>query len=219
MHSNESIAHLCTMFQLIGQGLSHRFRREWIFSDMSMAWQANQRIALRGENGSGKSTLLRILSGHLTPTEGQIAWSLDNKNIKDSEVFAYVSLAAPYIELIEEFSVQELIKFQQSFRPWRAGLDPDSVWDSMNLPKRARKLEIKWLSSGMKQRVRLASAILCHSDLLLLDEPGTNLDAAGQNWWHDLLDLHAADRLVVVASNQEDDLRGCTSQWLMSDYK
>ncbi len=200
------------------QGVAKRFRREWILRAISLQLSAPGRYAVTGPNGSGKSTFLKILSGHLTPSKGRISFSYDGQAVPITEVYQYLSFAAPYIELIEEFSLLELLQFHRQFKPFQAGLSSNEVIDLMDL-RRARQLPLSNFSSGMKQRVKLALACCSETPLLLLDEPTTNLDEAGIDWYHSLIERFAKDRLVVVASNVSQDFSFCEEKIHIPAFK
>lgn len=190
------------------QAVAKRYRREWILRQVNLDLQAPRRYAVTGPNGSGKSTLLKILSGHLTPSRGSIRFSQNGSPIPISEVYQELTFAAPYIELIEEYTLVEALRFHARFKPFLPGLDREGVIELLGLG-RARDLPLNSFSSGMKQRVKLALACCSRSRLLLLDEPTTNLDAQGAAWYLNLVDTYAKDRLVIVASNVEADYQFC----------
>lgn len=200
------------------QDIGKRYRLEWIFRGMNGCFQAGERWAILGPNGSGKSTLLKVLSGHLTPSKGEILF--DNQGVKISEeaVYKHISYAAPYIELIEEFTLEEAIRFQAKLKPLLPGFTPASLYDLLALPK-TRQKEIRFFSSGMKQRLKLALAVCSDSSILLLDEPATNLDVQGVAWYKNLISEYAADRLVIIASNDPHDAEFCPNHLQILDYK
>lgn len=195
-----------------------RYRREWIFRGLSLTLESEKAYALTGHNGSGKSTLMRILSGHLSPTTGSISFLSDTGEAIQDDFYKYISFASPYMELIEEFTLEEAVEFHQQFKPFIAGITPEEFYDILALA-RAKGREIRFFSSGMKQRLKLLLAILSDSTLVLLDEPGTNLDKQGINWYLDLIGRYAKNRLVVVASNVPDDFQFCTEKVDITHYK
>ncbi len=198
--------------------LGKRFRWEWIFRDMEFALESGEGLAVYGPNGSGKSTLLKVVSGYLTPSEGKIAYERDGKSIPRNEVFQYLTFAAPYTELIEEFTLKEMVAFHFTFKHAVDQLSMLEIMDNIGLSKAGDK-QIRHFSSGMKQRVKLALAIMTNSTLLLLDEPGTNLDHASHEWYLSLLNRYRGERTLIVASNEERDFQWCERQLNISDYK
>jgi len=161
---------------------------------------------------------MRVLSGHLSLSRGEIRFEEQGRVLEVDAVYRRVSMAAPYIELIEELSLGELLRFHERLRPFRENLDATRLVELLHL-RTARHKPLRQYSSGMKQRVRLALAICTDASLLLLDEPTTNLDAEGVRWFADLLEAHSAERTVIVASNVEQDLQLCTHRLSVLDYK
>jgi ABC-type multidrug transport system ATPase subunit len=200
--------------------IGKRFRYEWIFKNVDYIFETQQHYALLGANGSGKSTLMKIISGHLTPSKGKIIFSDDNDKVIDADnIYRFISYAAPYIELIEEFTLKETILFHQQFKKFQQGIDYQSLINILGFEKALHK-EIRFFSSGMKQRLKLALAICAESPILLLDEPTTNLDSQGAMWYRDLLSRFGENRLSIIATNVEDDFAFyCTHQLNILDYK
>lgn len=200
------------------EGVGKRYKMEWIMKGVTLALQPAQRCAITGPNGSGKSTLMKMLSGHLTPSKGKIRFHLDDKPLPVSEVYQHLAYAAPYMELIEELTLMEALHFHQRFKPFQQQLQPDEVYQILALKKARRKL-IRNFSSGMKQRLKLALAILSDTPYLLLDEPTTNLDAEGVQWYRKLIDAYTHNRTLVIASNVEVDFDFCEARVDIVKYK
>lgn len=203
---------------LVLNDLGKRFRFEWIFRHINYEFKAGGKYAILGPNGSGKSTLMKILSGHLTPSKGKINFKKSGKNLIIDKVYPHISYAAPYIDLIEELTLEEAIKFHLRFKPMLQDLKTDALIDLLNFSS-SRKKEIRFFSSGMKQRLKLVLAICSNTELLLLDEPTTNLDQQGFEWYQNLIDQYAKNRLVIVASNVEMDYRFCDASLDIREYK
>jgi ABC-type multidrug transport system ATPase subunit len=200
------------------ENLGKRYRHEWIFRGISQTLSQPHSVAITGPNGSGKSTLMRILAGHLSPSNGKITFSRQGQALDPDKVYQHVSFASPYMELIEEFRLEEAIRFHQQFKPFLNEMDLDKFLEILGLPV-ARGREIRYFSSGMKQRLKLLLAILSDTPLLLLDEPTTNLDRQGMQWYHKLIQQYGNNRLIIVASNIPEDFRFCTQEINIQDYK
>ena len=164
---------------------------------------------INGINGSGKSTLIKLLSGYLSPSEGKITYSLQGKTIDRSEVYKYLSMAAPYTDLIQEYDVEEMFHFHAKFKRVREELDVTAFLNLVNLKGNKGK-QIQFYSSGMKQRLQLALALVSDSKVLLFDEPTSYLDSENKNWFYNLLQQEKRDRTVVIASNDEEDFQFCS---------
>ena len=200
------------------QNIGRRFNREWIFRGIDYTFTSGESYAILGSNGSGKSTLLQVLNGSLSPSAGTISYELDEKNITAEDVFVHLSLAAPYLELIEEFTLTEMIALHFKFKNYKAGMDTKAVIDLLAMDNSKNKL-IKYFSSGMKQRLKLALAFCADTPLLMLDEPTSNLDAQGVDWYLNLVERFAKDRLTIVCSNQPHEYGFCGKQLSIADYK
>lgn len=188
--------------------VAKRYRREWILRKVDLTIDTGERLAIEGPNGSGKSTLLRLLSGHLTPSKGKIRHLLRDQALDPDQVYRHLSYAAPYIELIEELTLAEALRFHRRFQTFLPGLDDTAILELLSLPGAPSKL-IRHFSSGMKQRLKLALAVCSDTSLLLLDEPTTNLDQQGIDWYLTLIDRFAGDRTIIVASNVGVDFGFC----------
>ena len=198
---------------------SKRFNTEWIFSNLNFSFTTGQHYALIGNNGSGKSTLLQIIAGYIGLTKGGIQWiSTSNETIDSTNIFQYISIATPYLELVEEFTALEQIIFHQQFKPLQNGLEPIELLEKIGLRNAAKK-QIRNFSSGMKQRLKLALAIFDQAPILLLDEPCSNLDQEGIQTYHQLMQKYAMHKLVIVASNDPQEYQFCSQQLALSDFK
>ncbi|KLT64586.1 ABC transporter ATP-binding protein [Pedobacter sp. BMA] len=197
--------------------VGRRFNKEWIFRSLTTTFNSGSSYAILGPNGSGKSTLLSILTGSLVPSEGAILFS-DGKDLPVEVVYQYISLAAPYLELVETFTLREIIDFHFKFKAFADGVDSKSLVSILGLEKAANK-QIKYFSSGMKQRTKLALACCSDSPILFLDEPTSNLDVQGINWYRELIEQFTKDRLTIIGSNQILEYDFCDIQLQISDYK
>jgi ABC-type multidrug transport system ATPase subunit len=182
-------------------------------------FEQNNAYAILGSNGSGKSTLLQIISGHLHPSAGTITYSHNNIEVPVEDFFRHVTYSGPYLELIEEFTLEEMLTFHSRFRKFRHQLDVNAVMEITGLIRNRNK-PIKYFSSGMKQRVRLAIALLTESEVVLLDEPAANLDRKAVEWYRNLVFENRSDRIIIVCSNsQADEYDFCTQSIVIDDYK
>ncbi|WP_316843354.1 ABC transporter ATP-binding protein [Pedobacter psychrodurus] len=197
--------------------VGRRFNKEWIFRNLSTEFKSGNSYAILGPNGSGKSTLLSVLTGSLSPSEGEISFS-DTKEIPVENIYKYISLAAPYLELVETFTLRESIDFHFKFKNFALGIDAKKLITILGLEKAANK-QIKYFSSGMKQRTKLALACCTDTPILFLDEPTSNLDVQGISWYRELIENFGKDRLMIIGSNQSQEYDFCTNQIQISDYK
>jgi ABC-type multidrug transport system ATPase subunit len=195
-----------------------RFNYDWIFRRVSFTFHEGRRYAILGPNGSGKSTLLQVISGHLHHNEGTVTYSKAEEPIEPDAFFRYCAIAAPYLELVEEFTLAESIAFHLQFKSFLPGLTAKDIAGIVGLEKAWNK-QIRYFSSGMKQRVKLALSIFSDVPVLLLDEPCTNLDAAGVQLYQQLIETHCGDRMLIVSSNDEQEYYMCPERINIVDYK
>lgn len=181
-------------------GIGKKFGNRFIFRDIDLTIGAGERIALNGSNGSGKSTLLKIISGYLTPYSGKIIWQGPDGEMARENVARHITYAAPYLDLIERFSLRENVEFFCKMKTLQAGLGVDEVIDQSGL-KHASDTMVQDLSSGMRQRLKLSLAFMSDSDVILLDEPLSNLDNKGYDWYSGMAAQFLGNRIAVVCSN------------------
>jgi len=197
--------------------VGRRFNQEWIFRNVDYTFLPGEKYAVLGPNGSGKSTLLSVLLGNLSPSEGQISYRAA-QDVPVEEIYRSISFAAPYLDLIEEFTLQETINFHFKFKAFYEGMSAGSVLDLLGLAKSQDKA-LKYFSSGMKQRTKLALACCANTPILLLDEPTSNLDKQGMAWYLQLIERFSEKRMLIIGSNQESEYSFCNHFVQLTDYK
>lgn len=197
---------------------SKRFNREWIFRNFSYQFNAGSSYAITGPNGSGKSTLLQVIAGAVTASEGKIDYTVDNKNVDGDQIFRHLSISAPYEELIEEMTLEEFLSFHGKFKPFFKTKTVTGIIEEITLSASADK-QIRYFSSGMKQRVKLAQAFFSDTPCLMLDEPCTNLDEQGFALYHSLIEKYTSGRMVIVSSNDRQEYGFCEHTIDVMAYK
>jgi len=196
-----------------------KFNTEWIFRNLSRTFEQGKPCAILGKNGSGKSTLLQVIAGNLHTTSGTIKYLDEKREISPTRIFQFLSIVAPYQELIEEFTLPEMLKFHFSFKQLMPGYSLLNVHEMLGFKNIDHK-PLKLFSSGMKQRVKIILAMLSNTPILLLDEPTNNLDQPGIEWYLDLINKFSPDRIVLVCSNlQQQETSFCSGKLLIEDYK
>ena len=199
--------------------IGKKFNTEWIFRDVSFEFEEKSISAILGRNGSGKSTLLQVMAGNLHPTSGKVIYTHGGLNIGGEEIFRHLAMVAPYLELIEDFTLHEMVKFHFSFKRYLPGYNNSLVTDLLGFPAMKNK-QIRQFSSGMKQRVKLVLAFLSDVPLLLLDEPTMNLDKTGIDWYLELIGKFAGNRTVIICSNlHQTESAFAGKSLLIEDYK
>ncbi len=215
------------MISISLNNIGKKFNREWIFRNLNYQIIANDKLVILGGNGSGKSTLLQIISGFVSPNEGTIEASQQSQAIKQPNINhqssiinpQYISFASPYIQLIEDFTLTEIIEHSSFFKPFINKLSTTQIIEMIELSHAKNKF-IKQFSSGMKQRLKLGLAILADTPLLLLDEPVSNLDKNAIEWYKNLTLNYTTNRTVIVCSNAiTEEHFFCTKQLNVTDFK
>lgn len=196
-----------------------QYNNDWIFSELDCSLSGGQSIAILGSNGSGKSTLLQVIASAIMPTKGKVHYSYKGSEIMPEQAFRLMSIAAPYIELIEEFTLTEMVCFHRRMKPLVRNMSTPELIKLCKLENNSDK-PLKYFSSGMKQRLKLALAIMSDTPVLLLDEPISNLDHNGIDWYNEMVSKTMRDRLIVVSSNSVDgEYAFCASSLNIEDYK
>ena len=192
--------------------IGKRFNRDWIFRNFSYQFTPDHSYAITGPNGSGKSTLLQVIAGAIMSSEGkikyQVPFSSGYKTIDPEKAYKSLSIAAPYQEVIEEMTLTEFFQFHQQFKPLLASAGIKEIITIIGLQRSAGK-QIRYYSSGMKQRVKLAQAFFSDTPCILLDEPCTNLDEDGIALYQRLVAAYCTNRLVIVSSNDKQEYGFC----------
>jgi heme exporter protein A len=174
-----------------------------LFKDISFELSPGEVLAIAGWNGSGKSTLLRIIAGLVRPTLGRVEMFFKGKPIPKDSKRKFLGMVAPAFSLYEELTALENLEFFCKVRG--VGYDRNSCLDMLEragLTENANKL-CRNYSSGMKQRLKLVQALLHNPPLLLLDEPGCNLDSKGMKIVEDVILKQRQVGMTVIASNEK----------------
>lgn len=196
--------------QLRVEKLTKYFGPRRIFADLDLTLARGAMLAVTGRNGSGKSTFLRIIAGAMEPTGGAAAWRLGESDLDRNELGRHLGYVAPYLNLYPEFSAWEHAEMLQGMRdlPFDAAR-ARALFERFDLADR-RHDRIGTFSSGMAQRAKFVCALIHRPSFLLLDEPMSNLDTAGIAAMRAAVAEDAADRITVIATNEEEDVRVCT---------
>ncbi len=198
--------------------LGKRFNRDWIFRNLDFQFENEKHYAITGPNGSGKSTLLQLISGSAVYNEGKIHYLENEQPFSADKIFQKLSFAAPYLDTIEEMTLTEFFSFHDKMKGWLPGLDTREITYLSSLENAAHK-QIRYFSSGMKQRVKLAQAIFSNVPIVLLDEPLTNLDAEGVSLYHRLIEQFCQSRLLIISSNDPNEYSFCHTIIDIKAYK
>lgn len=193
------------MFNIKLQQVGKKFGSQWLLKNINCKFEQGNSYALLGNNGSGKSTLLQLIYGWQTPSKGVVEYTNhQNAVIEPTQIFKHTAFVAPYIELADELTLTEQLTFYFKFKQIANTASINELINQIGLSQSANK-PLKYFSSGMKQRVKLAQVFYADVPIWFLDEPCTNLDDDGINWYNEHVAKQAADKLIIVASNQQHE--------------
>jgi heme exporter protein A len=189
------------------ENISKLYNRKTIIEKISFSLNEGVAFAITGKNGSGKSTLIKILCGVLSPTKGMVEFMVDGKIVQYPDYYPYIGLVSPYLNMYEEFTAEENLTFIAKVRNLgrekseRAEmlLNDFGIYDH-------RKKEVKFYSSGMKQRLKYCAALLHSPEILVLDEPSSNLDQFGIEAVRKFMEQQRQQGILIFATNDKDDL-------------
>ena len=203
---------------IVLEGLQKKFGKQHILQDVSYTFQTGSKTVILGSNGSGKSTLIKILSGSLEATEGSPVYTFEGSNVTAKSAGLHVGIAAPYVALNPMFSLKETLAFHEQFCPFPEGFKLTDWLYKAGLAAHEDK-RLSTFSSGMLKRVRLLLAVANDRPLLLLDEPLSNLDAEGVQFYTELITSFALSKTIIVGSNyQKDEYSYCTDELLLEKH-
>lgn len=186
--------------------IGKRFLHGWVFRNLNYTFRNSTVYGIAGRNGSGKSTFLKIISGLLTASEGKIIYEDFDQLIRREDIYRQVNIAAPYSELIEEYTLEELIQFHSQFKS-SSLIKSTHDWIELMELRHAASRPVNQFSSGMKQRVKLGLAMYSDGKILILDEPTSNLDEKAKAWFLYHHEKTTTGKVVLIASNESEDFK------------
>ncbi len=197
--------------------LSKRFGEQVILHNVSLELQEGQIYGIVGRNGSGKSVLLKCIAGLIRPTSGTIE-VFEKKIGKDVDFAPFTGIAIDQPGLLLRKSARE------NMRELSALLHkPDEKQISMLLQKVGlqpdERKPVSQYSTGMKQRLSIAMAMLDAPKLLLLDEPMSNMDTNGATEMRELFKnlTHEGTTLMIATHIAEDVEQLCNTVYCIRD--
>ncbi len=206
------------MLKISLENIGKKFKNEWIFRNLSFEFYKNEPIAIIGPNGSGKSTLIQALAGAIPVNEGKVTYNENSQVIPEDKWHELLSFSAPYLELIEEFTLAESVNFHIKFKPFQDHINTSEFLQILELEKHKDK-PIKNFSSGMRQKLKLGLAFYSQNDIILLDEPTSNLDQKGFEWYLSNVENSLKDKIVIVSSNEPKEYIFCKNHLNIINFK
>lgn len=204
-------------FAIEAAGISKRYNRHWIIRNLSFRFEKGV-YAITGPNGSGKSTLMQMLWGQLPPSSGTVTFRSGEQIVPMDYAHRFINIAAPYMDLIEEFTLREHLHFHYRIKRPADNLSIEQIVDRLKLQAEVDK-RVSDFSSGMKQRLKIGLALFSQAHAIFLDEPTTNLDAATREWYRSLLPEMSKTSILLIASNNEDEYPANAIRLNIPDYK
>jgi len=204
------------VFSIILKDCGKSFNRNWLFRNLNATFQSGEKWAVLGPNGSGKSTLGLLMCAQLKPTEGTVDYKIGQESIPLKNLHSFVSLSSPAMELNEDMNTEEIFALHHKLKTMQTTHGAEVFASMTGFNQKTMRKPLATFSSGMKQRVKLALATMSATPLLILDEPFTNLDKAGEQLFYDLMDRFGQNRLLVIASNREEEYAICNQQLNLS---
>ncbi len=208
------------MNKLSLDNVAKRFGRRILFRKLSCEVVGGQALAITGANGSGKSTLLKIIAGVMSPTKGEVTLHVADQPVPPADRPLRTGFVSPYLNVYDGFSARENLEFiARARRLQHAEEVIDDLIALVTLKGREHDL-VKTYSSGMKQRVKFAAAMLTTPDVLILDEPTTNLDTAGIAMVHAVMEMQLARKgVLILASNNAEEAAWCNASLNIEDHR
>jgi heme exporter protein A len=186
------------MLKITVKNLSMRFGFRGIFKDISFELESPSSLAITGPNGSGKSTLLKIISGLLIPTGGNAAFYESGKALGHDKLRGILAMVSPEMNFYDELTGSENLEFFMKSMGRQVGKsEVENSLDKVGLKGRGDDY-LKGYSSGMKMRSR--------PQILIVDEPSTNLDVGGKKLVYELLKEHKKHGVLIYATNEDEEL-------------
>ena len=169
--------------------------------NFNQQFEIGNNYTIIGPNGSGKSTLLQVISSYLPCNEGDIKYfDSHNNTIEIENIYKSISITSPFLELIEDFTLTELVSFHAKLKPFVNNLNINKFIDLIEFNDHSEK-QIKYFSSGMRQKLKLGLCIFANDPILFLDEPTTNLDIKTKEWFIENINSVKQNKLIILASN------------------
>jgi len=200
------------------ENIGKKFKNEWIFRNLSFEFYKNDPVAIIGPNGSGKSTLMQSLAGAIPINEGKVTFENNKYVIPEEKWHELLSFSAPYLELIEEFTLAESVNFHTKFKPFQDDINTSDFLEILELEKHKDK-SVKNFSSGMRQKLKLGLAFYSLNDIILLDEPTANLDQKGFEWYLENVEKVLENKIVIVSSNEPKEYTFCKNHLNILNFK
>ena len=206
-------------YSIQSQNLSKLFGRRLIFKDINFSWAEKGIFGISGPNGSGKSTLVKIIAGLIAPSSGKIIHKNSSGEIIPEKLHNHIGFVSPYLVLYEEFSAWENLKIFAKIRGVDFNEERVIHYLTQFLLENRKTDLVKTYSSGMKQRLKFIFALMHSPEVLIFDEPTSNLDEEGKKVVYNIIKDESKNSIVIIASNEERDLILCQEKILLENFR
>lgn len=208
--------------EIICESISKTFSGKTIFKDLSFKISSKKSLSVIGKNGSGKSTLIKIISNLIHPSKGKISIQENHTDLPRETWFHKIGLLSPYLNLYDELTGFENLEFfyklKSSYDNSNNGFEINSSLERVGLYEKRNEM-VKNYSSGMKQRLKLIYATMNHPEILLMDEPRTNLDKSGNDLIYKICEEQREKGILIIATNENEDKSHCDEYINLEDYR
>jgi len=206
-------------YSIQSQNLSKLFGRRLIFKDINFSWAEKGIFGISGPNGSGKSTFVKIVAGLIAPSSGKIIHKNSSDEIIPEKLHNHIGFVSPYLVLYEKFSAWENLKIFAKIRGVDFNDERVTHYLTQFLLENRKTDLVKTYSSGMKQRLKFIFALMHSPEVLIFDEPTSNLDEEGKKVVYKIVNEEGKQRIVIIASNEVKDLELCGEVLLLEKFK
>lgn len=206
-------------YSIHSQNLSKLFGRRLIFKEINFNWSGSGIFGISGPNGSGKSTLVKIVAGLISASSGKIVHKNSKGEIIPELLHNHIGFVSPYLVLYEEFSAWENLQIFSKIRGVSFNEKLILFYLKQFLLDTRKDDLVKTYSSGMKQRLKFIFALMHSPEVLIFDEPTSNLDEEGKKVVYDIVREEGKNKIVIVASNEVKDLELCNEVLLLEKFK
>ena len=206
-------------YSIQSQNLSKLFGRRLIFKEINFKWSEKGIFGISGPNGSGKSTLVKIIAGLIAASSGKIIHKNSEGEIIPEKLHNHIGFVSPYLVLYEEFSAWENLKIFSKIRGVEFKEDLIILYLKKFLLDTRKDDLVKTYSSGMKQRLKFIFALMHSPEVLIFDEPTSNLDEEGKKAVYEIVREEGKSKIVIIASNEAKDLELCSEVLLLEKFK
>ncbi len=195
------------MWKIVGTRITQTFNNRTVLSDFSFQIKSGKSIVFTGPNGSGKTTLIRIICNLLPPSSGNVKYFYAETEVASKDLYSKIGLVGPYLQLYNNLTALENYSFFARIRGLQVEISHfKSLMKMVGLSGREFD-ELRTYSSGMLQRMKYVCALLHQPEVLVLDEPTSNLDKAGSEIVYRIMEKQKENGILIIATNEPGEIK------------